>query len=280
VKFHNIYLSPMNIFIYPLLMQSTVRTKRRTPSLVTPGESSQLAVKPRRRNRENLADLAYDRLEELIVTCTLKPGLSLSIQDLQQATEIGRTPTHQAVSRLAADTLIIIHPRHGLQIAPIDLSRERTLLQLRRDMERFVVRLAARHASGSHRNQVLHIIRALRASGEDMSVSDFNRLDRRIDQLLNAASGEPFLEHTLRPLHTISRRIGWIYHTHVAPTEGVHQTIACHLAILEAVADRRVEDAVVASDELIAFSDSMFDVIEAEIDPALLDCNLPEAAAD
>jgi len=244
------------------------------------GELRPRAAGPGRRNRENLADLAYDRLEELIVSCTLKPGVSLSIQDLQQATGIGRTPTHQAVSRLAADTLIIIHPRHGLQIAPIDLSRERTLLRLRRDMERFVVRLAARHASGSHRNQALHIIRALRTSAGDMSVSDFNRLDRRVDQLLSAASGEPFLEHTLRPLHTISRRIGWIYHTHVAPTEGVHQTIACHLAVLEAVADRRVEDAVEASDRLIAFSDSMFDVIEADVDPALLDCTLAVAAAD
>jgi DNA-binding GntR family transcriptional regulator len=250
------------------------------PRLIAARESRTPAGNPPRRNRQNLTEMAYDRLEELIVTCALKPGLSLSIQDLQNATEIGRTPTHQAVSRLAADTLIIVRPRHGLQIAPIDLSRERTLLQLRRDMERFVVRLAAQHASGSHRNQVLHIIRALRAAGKDMTVSDFNRLDRRIDQLLNAASGEPFLEHTLRPLHTISRRIGWIYHTNVAPTEGLHQTIACHLGILEAVADRHVDDAVAASDRLIAFSDSMFDVIEAEIDPALLDCNFALEAAD
>jgi DNA-binding GntR family transcriptional regulator len=259
-----------------------MKTDHRTnaPRLVANGETRPPGNKAPRRNRENLADLAYDRLEELIVTCALKPGLSLSIQDLQNATKIGRTPTHQAVSRLASDTLIIVHPRHGLQIAPIDLSRERTLLQLRRDMERFVVRLAARNASGSHRNQALHIIRALRASTPDMTVSEFNRLDRRIDQLLNAASGEPFLEHTLRPLHTISRRIGWIYHIHVAPNEGLHQTIACHLDVLEAVADRRVDDAVAASDRLIGFSDSMFDVIEAEIDPALLDCNLAVEAAD
>ena len=195
------------------------------PRLVVAGKPRPPAGKPPRRNRENLAELAYDRLEELIVTCNLRPGRSLSIQDLQQATGIGRTPTHQAVSRLAADTLITIRPRHGLQIAPIDLSRERTLLQLRRDMERFVVRLAAQHANGSHRNQALHVIRALRAADKDMTINDFNRLDRRIDQLLNTASGEPFLEHTLRPLHTISRRIGWIYHTWVAPAEGLDQTI-------------------------------------------------------
>ncbi len=45
-----------------------------------------------------------------------------------------------------------------------------------------------------------------------MSLAEFNVLDRRINQLLLSASGEPFLEHTLRPLHTIYRRIGFIHH--------------------------------------------------------------------
>jgi DNA-binding FadR family transcriptional regulator len=57
-------------------------------------------------------------------------------------------------------------------------------------------------------------------------------------------------------------------------------TVDSHLAILDAVAAGRVDDAVAASDRLIAFSDSMFDVIEREIDPALLDCNLSRQAAD
>ncbi len=124
--------------------------------------------KPKRRNRLNLAKLAYDQLEELIVSCALKPGQFLAIQDLQTMTGGGRTPVHQAVSHLAADTLILIRPRHGLQIAPIDLARERVLLGLRRDMERFVVRLASERAGPSHRNQILHISRGLRANAERM----------------------------------------------------------------------------------------------------------------
>ena len=236
--------------------------------------------KSRRRNRVNLADLAYDQLEELIVSCMLKPGLFLAIQDLQTMTGGGRTPVHQAVSRLSADTLILIRPRHGLQIAPIDLARERVLLALRRDMERFVVRLATERAGPLHRNQLLHISRALRARPGEMSIVEFNQLDRRIDHVLNAAAGEPFLEHTLRPLHTIFRRIGWIYHSWVRAEEGLGKTVDCHLAILDAVTSGRVEGAVAASDRLIAFSDSMFDVIETEIDPALLDCNLALEAAD
>jgi DNA-binding GntR family transcriptional regulator len=238
------------------------------------------AAKPARTNRTNLAALAYDRLEALIVACALPPGLFLSIQDLQRRTGLGRTPTHQAVSRLAADTLILVRPRHGLQVAPVDLARDRTLLQLRRDMERFVVRLAAERCGASERNQLLHIARVLRERAATLAIDAFNRLDRRIDQLLSEAAGEPFLEHTLRPLHTISRRIGWIYHSRVRPEEGLGRTLECHLAVLDAVAAGRAREAVAASDRLIQFCDAMFDVLGAGVDPALFDCNLEMLAAD
>lgn len=236
--------------------------------------------KPSRLNHLNQANLAYDQLEALIVTCALKPGLYLSIQDLQKMTGGGRTPVHQAVSRLADDTLIVVRPRHGLQIAPIDMTRERVLLPLRRELERFVVRLATERAGPSYRNQLLHIARTLRATPGQIPIETFNHLDRRIDHLLVAAAGEPFLVNTLRPLHTIFRRIGWIYHSWVRAGEGLGQTIDTHLAILDAVAAGRTKDAVAASDRLIAFSNSMFDVIETEIDPSRLDCNLAHQAAD
>ena len=240
--------------------------------LATGGEASE--APPRRTNRVNLFGLAYERIEHLIVTCELKPGRFLSIQELQEMTGFSRTPVHQAVSRLADDTLIVIRPRHGVQIAPIDLARERMLLQLRRDIERFVIRLAAERSGPSHRNQFLHIERLLRERRDSMTVEEFNVLDRRIDKLILTVAGEPFLEHTVRPLHTIFRRIGWVHHRHIKGDESLKTTIDCHLAVLNGVANRHINEAAAASDALIDFVDSMFDVMEREIDPSLLDCSL------
>jgi DNA-binding GntR family transcriptional regulator len=236
-------------------------------------------TKPARRSRTNLSELAYDRLEEMIVSCRLRPGLFLSIQDLQEQMEIGRTPIHQAVSRLAADTLITIRPRHGLQITAIDLTRERTLLPLRRDLERFVVRLAAERARSSHRQQLAQLSRQLQRSGRRMTIREFNQLDRQIDQLLIDAAGEAFLAHTLRPLHTLFRRIGYIYHRWVHPQEGMDRTLSSHLAIIEAVAAGRVKDAVASSDQLIAFGAAMLDQLSTTANPLLFDCNLEMRAA-
>lgn len=229
---------------------------------------------PRRRNRVNFFELAHQRIEEKLVTCELKPGRSLNLQELQDLTGLGRTPVHNAVNRLAADTLIIIRPRHGLQIAPIDLARERLLLRLRRDIERFVVKLAAERASLSHRNQMLHIERLLRDRRDSIGLDDFNVLDRRIDALILAAAGEPFLEHTLRPLHTIFRRIGYIHHRFIPDHTDLGETVDVHLALLAAIAKRDAEKAGAASDALVDYVDRMFDVMETGLDPRLLDCSI------
>jgi DNA-binding GntR family transcriptional regulator len=226
-----------------------------------------------RRGIQNQVDLAHDRIEELIVNCKLRPGRFLAMQDLQDQVGLGRTPVHQAIGRLAADTLLIVRPRHGIQIAPIDLARERVLLQLRRDMERFVIRLASERSGPSERNHMLHLRRLLLDHRQHMTLAQFNVIDRRVNRLLMAAAAEPFVEHALRPLQTIFRRIGWLYHSHAGAPD-LHETIDAHVRVLDAVANRHLEQAISASDELIDFVDRMFDVLEREIDPGLLDVSL------
>jgi DNA-binding GntR family transcriptional regulator len=119
-----------------------------------------------------------------------------------------------------------------------------------------------------------HMKRHLREGREQLTIETFNTIDRRLDRLFLAAADEPFVENTLRPLHTIFRRIGWLYHTQIATGATLLKTIDVHLALIDAVANRHVEAAISASDELIDFVDSMFDVLEREIDPSLLDCSL------
>src|SRR5205814_9831687 len=105
-----------------------------------------------------------------------------------------------------------------------------------------------------------HLQRALRERRDVMDIDEFNLLDRRLDRLILAVAGEPFLEHTLRPLHTLSRRVGWLYHAKLEAPSSLQTTIDRHLAVLEAVANRHITRAIEASDRLIAFVDGMFDL--------------------
>jgi hypothetical protein len=51
-------------------------------------------------------------------------------------------------------------------------------------------------------------------------------------------------------------------------------SIDCPLAIVSAVANRRVDGAVAAVDGLIDFMNTMFEGMESGLDPSLLDCSI------
>ena len=223
------------------------------------------------RSAESLAVVAYERIEDLIVHCELRPGADIRVQDLQDLIGIGRTPVHQAVRRLAAETLIQIRPRDGLRISPIDLGRDRRLLQLRRDMDRFSVQLAAEKLSANQRNRLMRLDRSISERRSAMDVHEFNGYDRELDAIILDAADEPFLERTLRPLHTIFRRTGHVYLVELGGEDGLQQTIACHIDLLHAVLEQNAVEASRASDRLISFADSMFGRLEREIDPKLID---------
>lgn len=223
------------------------------------------------RSAESLAVVAYERIEDLIVHCELRPGADIRVQDLQDLIGIGRTPVHQAVRRLAAETLIQIRPRDGLRISPIDLGRDRRLLQLRRDMDRFSVQLAAEKLNANQRNRLMRLDRSISERRSAMDVHEFNGYDRELDAIILDAADEPFLERTLRPLHTIFRRTGHVYLVELGGEDGLQQTIACHIDLLHAVLEQNAVEASRASDRLISFADSMFGRLEREIDPKLID---------
>ena len=157
-------------------------------------------------------------------------------------------------------------------------------------MERFVIRLATERSGASERNRMQHIRRQLIEHGANMTIEQFNVADRLIDQLFLAAAQEPFVEGTLRPLHTIFRRIGWIYHMHAADKIDLQRTVAGHISVITAVAGGDVDGAIAASDGLMDFVDSMFEVLERDVPPSTLDCSLdgddhylaldPKAGAD
>lgn len=219
----------------------------------------------------DLTATAYERIEELFVSMRLQPGASLRTQDIQSLIGLGRTPVHQAIRRLSAETLFEIRPRNGLMVAPIDLARERHLANLRRDMIRFVTEAAMRNMSANERARVHYLRRALSSGETPMSVDRFNEIDKSFDTLLIQASGERFLERALRPLHAIARRTGYLHLTRISGETGLARTVERHIAIMDAVLSGDEKAARESCEALIACGIEMIDELERQIDPHFLD---------
>ncbi|CUA93917.1 GntR family transcriptional regulator [Pannonibacter indicus] len=220
---------------------------------------------------QDLTSLAYERVEELFVAMQIAPGADIRIQDLQERVGLGRTPVHQAVRRLAAETLLEVRPRNGLRVAPIDLTRERNLAELRRDVDRFVTATAIRNMSANDRAALHHLRRRVEAEFDSLSLDGFNAIDKSFDRLLIRASGERFLERTASPLQAFARRMGYLHITQISGRKGLAASMERHMAIMDHVLAGDTDAACSASRDLVAFSMSLISELEREIDPALLD---------
>ncbi|MEN3792348.1 GntR family transcriptional regulator [Fulvimarina sp. MAC3] len=219
----------------------------------------------------DLTAQAYEQIEELFVSFRIAPGSSLRTQDIQSLVGLGRTPVHQAIRRLAAETLFEVRPRNGLRVAPIDLARERHLAILRRDLMRFVTEAAMRNLTPNTRSRIHYLRRELLSPDVPMTVDRFNGIDKSFDILLIQASGERFLERTLRPLHAIARRTGYLHLTQIGGAAGLASTVERHVAIMDAILSDDFETARSTCDDLIAFGIAMIEALEDKVDPQWLD---------
>jgi DNA-binding GntR family transcriptional regulator len=196
--------------------------------------------------KSSLAEQAYRRLEEQIVTLRLQPGELLVEKDLVDITGIGRTPVREAIQRLAAAGLLQVLPRKGLMVTVLRRTDLEKILEARKVLERLLVVKAAERATPDQR-QALRIL-AAHIEAADKDLEGFLRLDIHLDQLLGLASHNPFLVKALTPTHSQCRRL-WYLH----PGQPEHlRAVLLYSGLARMVADGNGAGAIRALDEIIA----------------------------
>lgn len=69
--------------------------------------------------RANQADVAYDRLKQLILDGTLPAGAQMLEQEAAARLNMSRTPVREAMVRLRQEGMVEIRPRHGMRVLPV-----------------------------------------------------------------------------------------------------------------------------------------------------------------
>ena len=114
----------------------------------------------------SLTDQAYVALEEMICTLRLEPGEVLSEGALSQTLGIGRTPVREALQRLAREGLVTVLPRRGILVSEFNIGKQLRMLEVRRELERLMVRSAASRATADERTRFAAIARAIFESAD------------------------------------------------------------------------------------------------------------------
>ena len=98
----------------------------------------------------SLAEQAYLRLRQEILTCILSPGQVVSERELARQYEMSKTPIREALAQVCHDGLMHRLPGRGYMVAPITIKDIRDLFDLRLILEVAAAEQAARYPSPAH----------------------------------------------------------------------------------------------------------------------------------
>jgi DNA-binding GntR family transcriptional regulator len=199
----------------------------------------------------NKADLAFAQIERMIVLQQIPPGSLISEKQLMDRTGLGRTPVREALQRLARERLVEIHPSRGVLVPATSIEAQLKLLELRRNLEPFAVRLAASRATDPQRRMAQEL--AADVIARSMPIDDFATFLRSAHALVVDAAHNEFVEVALAPLQGLSRRF-WFGNLR-APDDDLKKAAHLHHDILAAIA---AGDAEAAESASIALSDYLF----------------------
>ncbi len=198
----------------------------------------------------SLTDRAYSELEERIVTLQLEPGAVLSEATLAQQLGFGRTPVREALQRLAREGLVAIFPRRGILVSEIDVKRQLTLLEVRRELERLMAIKATQRASDAERDYFLAIAEGMEQASVDNDDITFMRLDRELNLLVAKATRNEFASRAMGLMHGLSRRFWYFHYKEVAD---LPLCAKLHADLARAIWQLDSEGAAVASDQLMDY---------------------------
>ena len=180
-----------------------------------------------------LTTQAYERLEELIVRLELAPNSMISEHALSKHIGVGRTPIREALQRLAREGLVIILPRRGMLVAPIDVGAQMRLIEVRRRIEELLASGSARRATLEERASFRRLADDMERAATDSDAVAFMRLDREFNSLLTAACRNEFAAAAIGLVAGLSRRFWYFNYTRLASLPRVARL---HAAVARAVA--------------------------------------------
>ena len=231
-----------------------VRAERR-PARVAPDRPVEPAARTVRGVGRSLTDEAYAQLEEMIVTMQLRPGSAVSEATLSERLGIGRTPIREALQRLAREHLVVVLPQRGNLVSEIDVKRQLRLLEVRREVERLIVRCAARRSTREERDEFAQLAASLRRAAAANDARAFVRDDKRFNDLCLSAARNEFAASAMSLMHGLSRRFWYLHYRQAAdlPVAALlHADTAHAIAIGDEAAAARALDALL--DNIEAFT--------------------------
>jgi DNA-binding GntR family transcriptional regulator len=187
----------------------------------------------------SLADRAYGQIKQMIFDFVLLPGDRFSESDLVDRLQVSRTPLRQALQRLQREGFLLVFPKSGWQVAPLNFEVFDQLYDLRVLLETHAI---ARLCEAEERPVLTALADTwLVAEAERHPVQAMvDRMDEEFHSALVRATGN---EEMARVHDDITERIRIIRRLDFTKPARVQVTYDEHARIIRAISRRRTDEA-------------------------------------
>jgi DNA-binding GntR family transcriptional regulator len=125
--------------------------------------------------RGHTTDRVVHVLREAILDGVLPPLSWLRESELAQELSVSRTPVREALRRLSAEGLVTITANQGATVTPMTIEEILEVYVVRENLEGLAARLAAKHRSQLHLDQLAcaqRVVERLHQGGRDPLMAD------------------------------------------------------------------------------------------------------------
>ncbi len=186
----------------------------------------------------SLADRAYLRLRDQIITAEIAPGTLLAEAELMRSLRVGRTPIREAIQRLRRDGFVAVIPRRGTLVTEIKLTDLTAIYEVRAHLESWEAGLAAARVTPAEKLEASALMRELRALNERDGFEAMLALDRRVHRFVYRCGKNAFLAETIDRYHDLSLRILYVAMAmYPGLTPRMRDVVEDQLQLLEAIID-------------------------------------------
>jgi DNA-binding GntR family transcriptional regulator len=155
------------------------------------------------------ADTAYEELKRNIVTLQIQPGEPLTVPQLMERFQMGRTPLREAIQRLVRERLALEIPRRGCYVTELSVLRLNEMILAREVIEPANARLAARWITAEEIAQLRRVIdEGTVTVSDDLEAGLY--IDLEFHRQLARTSRNRFLAEAVNEINTAMLRYWYI----------------------------------------------------------------------
>ena len=189
---------------------------------------AKLAILPRPIKHQNLDEMVYARVKDMLASGELEPGQRIVQENMALGLAVSRTPLVNALKRLAQEGLLEWVPRRGIYVRALGLSELVQLFEVRERLEPLAAELAATRICAREADEMQdlwHGMRGLPDTPESRKL--FIDKDRSFHWRLAELAANPYLITAMAPVNMLAA--AYLYGT-PRPWE---DTVPDHLAVID-----------------------------------------------